>query len=147
MKKTLSNSNLPSQEQRQNTLYSIYDVDDFYEVLERERARADRSNQRLSLLVFELGLPDIEGDIVRHLVSVLVSRLRISDEIGWFDRQCIGIILPYTSAEGAWKLAEEVCQGFNGNGRALSSFCSVYTYPFEKQSSDSNSEKFILTRV
>ena len=147
MKKTLSNSNLSSQHQRQDTLYEISSVDDFYEILERERARADRSNQRLSLLVFELGLPDVDGDIARHLVSVLVSRLRISDDIGWFDRQSIGIILPYTSAEGAWKLAEEVCKGFKGNGRALSSFCSVYTYPFEKHSSDDNSEKFILTRV
>ena len=147
MKKTRSNSNLSSQHQRQDTLYAIYDVDDFYEILERERARADRSNQRLSLVVFDLGLPEVDDDIARHLVSVLVSRLRISDEIGWFDRQCIGIILPYTSAEGAWKLAEEVCKGFKGNGRTLSSFCSVYTYPLEKRSSDSDSEKFISARV
>jgi len=142
MKKILSNINLSSQ-RRRDKLYAIYPPDDFYEIIERERARADRSNQCFSFVVFDVSLTDIGSDNVKHLVSVLVSRVRISDEIGWFDRR-IGMVLPDTPAEGAWKLIDDVCKEFNG--KTSSSFCTVYTYPFEKRSSYSDSEKFILAR-
>jgi len=142
MKKILSSINLSSQ-RRRDKLYVIYPPDDFYEIIERERARADRSNQRFSLVVFDVGLHDINSDIAEHLVSVLTSRVRISDEIGWFDRR-IGLILPDTPAEGAWKLIDDVCQKFNG--KTSSSFCTVYTYPFEKSSSYSDSEKLTVAK-
>ena len=142
MKKIWSNLNLSSQ-RRRDKLYAIYPPDDFYEILERERARADRSNQSFSFVVFALDLHDMDNDNTQHLLSVLVSRIRISDEIGWFDRQ-IGLVLPDTPAEGAWKLIDDVCKELNR--KTSSSFCTVYTYPFEKRSSYSDSEKLILAR-
>jgi len=129
MKKTLSNVNLPSRLRRQQGLYVIYSTEDFYEVIERERARADRSNQRFSLVVFDVDLPNIANTKHEHVVSVLSSRLRISDEIGWFDKRHIGMILPDTLEEGALKLADEVCQEING--KSLTSLCTVYAYPSE----------------
>ncbi len=142
MKKIWGNNNLSSR--RRDTLNIIYSADDFYEVLERERARADRSNQCFSLVVFNVGLPGTNGDNARRVVSILASRVRVSDEIGWFDKRCIGVILPDTSAEGAWKLADEVCQEINGTTQT--SFCSVYTYPSEGLPVDANQMKFIFNR-
>jgi len=130
MKKILSNVNLPSRMRRQQGLYVIYSAEDFYEIIERERARADRSNQCFSLVVFDVDLSDMDSTKPEHVVSVLASRMRISDEIGWFDKRRIGMILPDTLEEGAWKLADEVCQEING--KSPTSFCTVYAYPSEK---------------
>lgn len=129
---------MSSRLRRRDGLYAIYSTDDFYEILERERARADRSNQFFSLVVFDVGLPRIDTATAKRVVSFLASRVRISDEIGWFNEHRIGVVLPDTSSEGAWKLADEVCHEING--KTLPSFCTVYTYPSERLPVNSNSK-------
>src|SRR5437867_2245494 len=95
-------------------------------ILERERARADRTGDHLSLLTFA---PRCRADSRTTLVlvaKILRDRLRATDEVGWLDDQVIGVVLPNTAARGAWKLADDVCLDLPG---APPPICTVYSYP------------------
>ncbi len=89
-------------------------VIDFRTALMRERARADRNEEEFSVLL-------LEGD--ERLIEKLTKRMRTIDEIGWFDKRQIGVILPDTSASGAMKVANDI--------RRMPSLptVTVYTYP------------------
>lgn len=100
-------------------------------VLERERARADRNQHQFSLVDFEVGDSETNSNQVRILAHVLTNRIRLVDEAGWLDRQRIGVLLPYTRATGARKLADDVCQKISV--RALPPKYTVHTYPSESR--------------
>ncbi len=116
--------NLISRNQR---LSSIYTVSEFHDRLDNECERADRYHKRFSLAIFEMDTGDENNVIVRRLVRTLYRRFRDIDELGWFSNTQIGVILPYTPAKGAWKLAEDVCELIS----ALSTTppFTIYSYP------------------
>jgi len=103
----------------------IYSVEQFHLALEREKARAERNGHGVSLVIIQTsGHKSPERP---RLEDVLKGRLRIMDEAGWFDRSRLGVLMPYTSRQGAWHLIEDMCRLMRG---ALSpSDCRVYTYP------------------
>jgi lipopolysaccharide/colanic/teichoic acid biosynthesis glycosyltransferase len=107
----------------------------FRSILECERARSDRGGHLFSLVVFDVGNSEADVAGVRHLVHVLTKRIRSIDEAGWLGNQRIGVLLPYTSATGAWKLADDVCQAVAT--KISPPECTVYTYP-SRWFSDSN---------
>src|SRR5262249_4944748 len=49
------------------------------------------------------------------------------DEVGWFSRNQIGVFLPYTSAKGAFKLAEDVVEMVSKVVPAVP--FAIYSYP------------------
>jgi GGDEF domain-containing protein len=108
-------------------VYGIYSAKEFRAILERERARANRNGHKFSLLVFDLA--GSEEDIARaqRLVNELKRRVRAIDEIGWFEERRMGIVLPYTAPDGAWKLAADICQMIST--KALPPKYTVYTFP------------------
>lgn len=108
-------------------LRSIHSVERFRVLLERERARADRNQHQFSLVVFNIGNPEADGTEVQHLTQVLTNRIRLTDEAGWFGNQRIGVLLPDTSAAGAWRLADDVCQAVAA--KVSPPECTVYNYP------------------
>jgi lipopolysaccharide/colanic/teichoic acid biosynthesis glycosyltransferase len=79
---------------------------DFTLVLERERARADRNGHGFSLVTFKVG----EGNqaTADRLKQVLADRLRLTDELGWYDDERLGVLLFNTPREGAWNYANRV---------------------------------------
>ena len=80
----------------------------FQWLLERERARTDRTGVGFSLLVFSSN--SASGlDTLEHVAEILRRRLRLPDVAGWMDEQRIASLLPATPACGAWKVAEDVC--------------------------------------
>jgi lipopolysaccharide/colanic/teichoic acid biosynthesis glycosyltransferase len=101
----------------------------FRRVLERERARADRYGGGFSLTVFDVNESD-NPKINEHYLSEIISkRLRPTDEVGWFEKARVGIVLPNTTPWGARKLSEDICQKI-ANTRKPPVF-RIYTYPFE----------------
>lgn len=61
------------------------------------------------------------------------------DEAGWFDRSRIGVLMPYTSAQGAWRLIGDMCRLMQG---ALSaSDCRVYMYPHDQFGRDESARE------
>ena len=113
---------------RRRAINSIHSLEAFRDLLDRERARAERTGQEISLVVFDASRQN--GTAVaclRELAYALASRVRAGDEIGWFSDKSIGVALPATSAEGAWIFADDVST--RTDSRIPSLDCSVYTYP------------------
>ena len=106
-------------------LNGFHSVKQFRWLLEMERARVDRAGSQFSLVLFDTGNSD--NGVPQHISQILEARLRITDEAGWFDNRQVGVVMPDTSVQGAWKLAEDVCQSVFDDPR--SPFCTVYTYP------------------
>ena len=101
--------------------------DQFRKILDRERARADRTGKGLSVITFAPRCPEAVGPTLACLVTVLRARLRSTDEIGWFDQEQIGAVLTSTPTAGAWKVADDVCAAFPDE--TPPPICTVYAYP------------------
>lgn len=115
---------------KRSTGDGLYSVGEFRTIVERECARADRTGSLFSIVAFDVYRTDEEdGTTVRRLSKALNHRARLTDEVGWFDKERLGVILPCTSGAGANKLAEDVCQGIGVWGPPP--FFKVYTYPSE----------------
>ncbi|HVS40200.1 MAG TPA: sugar transferase [Gemmataceae bacterium] len=91
----------------------------------------------MSAIAFAPRCPEAASSALTHLVQVLRSRLRSTDEIGWFDREQIGALLPSTSATGAWKVADKVCAMFPE--AEPPPICTVYTYPSDASTANGSS--------
>jgi lipopolysaccharide/colanic/teichoic acid biosynthesis glycosyltransferase len=98
----------------------------FSSIIHRERDRSDRTGQGFSLVIFEVGNGKNRSDSVRNLVPILTHRIRSTDAIGWLEDGRIGVILPHTTTERAWKFVANVRNAFNGNAPPE---CVVYAYP------------------
>ena len=103
----------------------------FREQLSIERDRSDRSGLPFSLLAFKpiLGAKRSQGmdAKIKLLGEFLRRRLRNIDKFGMIDGQSIAVILPYTPAVGAWRVADDIesyCLDID-----LDLQFTVYSYP------------------
>lgn len=75
----------------------------------RELQRSDRCGSDLSLIRFELPAgAEARPGALQELLDAVLHRVRESDEVGWLAPGTLGILLPETSGEGAWQLAEDL---------------------------------------
>ncbi len=98
----------------------------FRELLERERERASRNGHAVALVLIDTDGLQMSALRLRLIAETLNSRIRQVDEVGWFDDRRIGIILPYTTKEGALHLAEDLSQRFQRRG--VDPSIEVYTF-------------------
>jgi GGDEF domain-containing protein len=120
----------------------IYSEIEFRNIIEQERARADRNDHQFSLVVLDTNQPSEKKIGIRRLIQKISGRIRSIDKIGWYDNQRIGIILPYTSGEGATKLAETICELFGTSTPKPE--CVVYTYLFATDEARKDFKKSFL---
>ncbi|RPJ87658.1 MAG: sugar transferase [Acidobacteria bacterium] len=90
-----------------NKIDGIRDIEAFAFILLRERARVERAGGSLCLVLF--AAREQQVDLVNTLLAILVRRKRITDEVGWFDADHIGVLLSATEPRGARAMAEDVC--------------------------------------
>ena len=79
---------------KKNTLGGIYSDDAFRAILERERARSERTGHIFSLVLF--GFNSGNGTAATTLARLgndITRKIRKSDEVGWYDGNRIGTIL------------------------------------------------------
>ena len=115
---------------RPKPLLGIHSAAEFRAILIRERSAADRHGHSFSVVAFNAIGADIPADRPGRLADILIGRIRLTDEAGWFDDHRIGVLLSYTSADGAHRLAEDVCRRM---GVEASSSCyEVFIYPSEE---------------
>lgn len=95
-------------------------------LLERERARSDRSGLELSLLLIGLDGRPPKGIDVDALLEVLSQRCRITDEVGRFDRRSAFVVLPDTRSRGARRFADSIRSAMSRRGATVS--FAVYSY-------------------
>ncbi|MBI1849657.1 MAG: sugar transferase [Planctomycetes bacterium] len=115
--------------QQMRALRGIHSARELHSIIERERARVDRNSHEFALIVFEFAPEATDDRSLSRLAFVLARRVRSTDEVGWFDGHRIGVVLPYTSAAGAWNLADEICGKAVEIGKVARPKCTVYTYP------------------
>ncbi|MFH1998797.1 MAG: hypothetical protein ABIK28_03905 [Planctomycetota bacterium] len=96
------------QPRTQAALDGVLSIDAFQKALHKQMCRSDRSGRNLCVIAFDALKSDTEERAFEHLVGLLDQRKRCFDEIGWFERHRIGIILPDTEIEGGHRLAESV---------------------------------------
>lgn len=91
-----------------DTLKNIKPVSGFNALIKQERYRSDRSNQKFTLITFDID--ELKGKIKNavHFIDAFSSRLRASDATGWLNDRQIAVLLPDTTIEGAHKLAHNI---------------------------------------
>ena len=107
---------------------------DFYKVIEHERERANRNNHKVSLVVFNLESFPNDGKERKQLLKNILQEKRRIDEIGWYKKDRVGVILPYTSSRGARKFSVRLSGTLNFI--MPDSFCHLFTYPLEDKADD-----------
>jgi hypothetical protein len=85
----------------------VYGKEDFQAIIKREKARANRTENWFSFVVF-ITNHNAEHLAVQKLAEQIRRRARIIDSVGWFDDHRIGIILPNTKMDGAKKFSGEI---------------------------------------
>ena len=109
------------------TLRNLCSMKDFHRLIKRERLLADRNNNKLSLILFDVELLNKCNTHIEDLIDILNTRIRLSDEIGWFDKRKVAVLLVNTSMKGARKLAHEICMSLEAFSPVLP--YTVFTYP------------------
>lgn len=125
--------------ERPPSLSDFHAPETLHDILKRERARSDRTGTGFSCILFRIedGTEETAASLLRF-GRVLANNVRIGDEIGWFDENSLAAVLPSTSAEGAWRFTDRVCQGLDPEGP--SPLRTVYSYPTGEVSSGSHPE-------
>jgi hypothetical protein len=107
---------------------------EFYKIIEHERERANRNNHQVSLVVFNLdSFPD-NGKERKQLIKNIIKEKRKIDELGWYQKHRVGVILPYTPSHGARKFSVRLSRTLNFI--MPDSFCYLFTYPLEEKTDD-----------
>src|SRR3982751_2318799 len=70
-------------------------------LLSREVARAERNGLHFSLVLFRVRRGGRLGLSEKRLALTLLRRIRLTDEVGWFDEDHLCALLPDTAAPGA----------------------------------------------
>ena len=65
------------------------------------------------------------------LSRILIKEKRKIDELGWYKKHSVGVILPYTSSHGARKFSVRLSRTLNFI--MPDSFCYLFTYPLEEK--------------
>ena len=121
------------------SLNGINSRKDFFKIIEHERERANRNNHQVSLVVFNLdSFPD-NGKERKQLIKNIIKEKRKIDELGWYKKHNVGVILPYTSSHGARKFSVRLSRTLNFI--MPDSFCYLFTYPLEDKSDDDSESK------
>lgn len=116
--------------------YGFRSADAFAQALEIERRRADRDNSGFSLLTITPVKTKSVHAAYSCLAGILQRRLRLTDMTGWLDDRRIGVIFPNTPAEGAWRVADDVCAQFP---KSLPlPLCTVLLYPSDVRTEGTN---------
>jgi lipopolysaccharide/colanic/teichoic acid biosynthesis glycosyltransferase len=105
----------------------MHSAEQMRKVLQRERARADRTGQEVSLATFTPRSRQALPATAACLLKILKGRLRSTDELGWLDEQRICVVFPNTGPRGAWTVVDDVGRMLPADVLPLR--CQVYSYP------------------
>lgn len=81
----------------------LLEAPEMWRMLQRERLRSDRNRIPFALVALQ-----VVGDDAGPLLRVIRERLRATDVAGHLQYRLLGIFLPDTPEEGAWKVLEEI---------------------------------------
>jgi len=118
---------VPIIKKKNNPLCGVYSENEFRALLKHERKRADRTGDKFSIALFDI--PDSDEDINNacFLPDLITDVVRSTDEVGWLDKDHIGVLLVDTPREGA----QEVVKKFFQEMASEQYLCKyhIFTYP------------------
>ena len=110
----------------------VSSLSDFQKIVEMERCRVNRNEGSFVIVVFNLEKFQLELNLLSKLVQRIIQRSRITDQIGWYDYNRLGVILPETSTIGAQKFIQDLyLQNQNGMPKPP---IDLYSYPLQNKS-------------
>ncbi len=89
-----------------NSISGPLPEDLFRRLVNRERARSDRSRRPFSMVVVELFGINLAS--LRKVYGLVASCIRETDDIGWFGPEELGVLLPETERDGASQFSEKL---------------------------------------
>lgn len=120
-------------------LNRIYSMEELRALIEQERSRVDRGGTQFSLVVFEIdNNAKTNGTHLEYLVvDTLLNRVRSTDNIGWFDKKRIAVLLHNTREGGARCFARDFQELIVNIGHPFTNISfTVWTYPDDQQNID-----------
>jgi len=114
----------------------------FHQKLKIERSRTHRNGHEFSVVIFDLEELQLIKKNVETMIKTIQNRIRDIDHMGWYDKNRIGVILPYTSAKGAKEFSNNIIKCID-DAKKESKY-NLITYPPENKSTEQNTIKPIL---
>ncbi|QOV88468.1 sugar transferase [Humisphaera borealis] len=111
------------------TLESLPTSEQIERLITREVARAERNGLHFSLVLFRVKRGGRLGLNEKRLALTLLRRVRVTDEVGWFDADHLCAVLPDTSSQGAQIFADSACDMVARKGPRP--IAVVYSFPFD----------------
>ena len=111
--------------------HGIYSSDELLDLIVYERARADRTGDKLSVVLCGMNGQSGSRRFINRAVDTLSHSIRSIDHLGWYDHNNLAIVLPLTDYDGAKKLTESIIAA-STDGRhdvAADLEYSIHTYP------------------
>jgi lipopolysaccharide/colanic/teichoic acid biosynthesis glycosyltransferase len=96
-------------------------------LIRRECARADRNGREFSLVLFRVKNQKRTSVSTHRLARTILTRARLTDEVGWFSDHYICALLPDTSVQGAQIFMNSVSDLVER--KASRPLAVVYSYP------------------
>lgn len=118
------------------SLESLPTKEQIERLIAREVARAERNGLHFSLVLFRVKRGGRFGLNEKRLALTLLRRVRVTDEVGWFDADHLCAVLPDTSAQGAQVFADSACDLLARKGPRP--IAVVYSFPFDWIDGDSD---------
>jgi len=106
----------------------IYSNNEFKEIVNYERIRADRNGSVFSVTLFSSEDLYKTKKNLNHFISELKNHVRLIDHTGWYDKDYIAVLLPETDTEGASILGNKIVSNIDFIDGDVSAF-KVYSYP------------------
>lgn len=126
----LKKSRSISQQIIKSRFKTIYEREKFLELIKLERDRVHRDDQQFSLILINVNENDNGISDTIKLVDKISKRVRRIDQIGWYDKNHLGVLLPQTSKAGAQIIANDICQNPDGSNNAI--VFETSSYPDER---------------
>jgi lipopolysaccharide/colanic/teichoic acid biosynthesis glycosyltransferase len=113
--------------------------EDLRHVLQKERARTDRSGRPLHWVIFRLDDAQHAPRLLKDLGDIIAARARHADEVGWFEETAVCAILPETDQAGVQCFVNGVRQLAHEQGLTPSHV--VCAYPLASISSGDSTRR------
>lgn len=92
----------------EKTQKTIHDQKQFSRIIELERDRVHRGNKQFTVVLFRIENEFNGNSNTVELIYRITNRVRKIDQIGWYDSQHIGVLLPNTDKDGAEIITKEI---------------------------------------
>jgi hypothetical protein len=107
---------------------TIHTPQSFKDLLQQERARAHRKGRQFSVVLFHLSEHVDQSKVVHPIMlPAIVKRIRKIDQVGFYDKNHIGLLLPHTSGDGARKMIDDL-KAIHAISANIAG-CEFYVYP------------------